>query len=40
MQDILVYISVFGAILYFSYKAYSTFFKKEKPCGNGSCGCD
>jgi hypothetical protein len=40
MQDLLVYIVLFLAIGYFGYRFNSTFFKKEKSCGNGSCGCE
>jgi hypothetical protein len=40
MQDLLLYISLIAAITYLGFKAYTIFFKKEKSCGNGSCGCD
>lgn len=40
MQTVLIYISLIAAIAYLGSKAYDTFFKKEKSCGNGSCGCD
>ncbi len=39
MQDILVYISLLAAVIYFGYRVFLTFFKKDKSCGNGNCGC-
>lgn len=40
MQEILLYISLIAAVSYLGYRVYTTFFKKEKSCGNGSCGCE
>jgi hypothetical protein len=40
MQEILVYILFVGSLAYFGFRFFSTFFKKEKKCGNGNCGCN